>query len=217
MNAHITIDETMTSYTNEIMTGAYIDTKTNKETLFTFKTNINVKDKIQFVSDVTALMVSENYFSFLKDLIFDFEIINVFTDIDVSEILNAADAIGEIENIVTNTKIVEIVKSNVDNAILDELKIAVNSNIEYKTGVHNNIIEDSIVQLLSSIKNKIDSIDTETVLQMAETLSTLGNNVTSEGIVNAYANSPAFLESLKEREKRIDTMIKNKDNIKDKK
>ena len=217
MNAHITIDETMTSHTNEIMTGAYIDTKTNKETLFTFKTNINVKDKIQFVSDVTALMVSENYFSFLKDLIFDFEIINVFTDIDVSEILNAADAIGEIENIVINTKIVEIVKSNVDNAILDELKIAVNSNIEYKTGVHNNIIEDSIVQLLSSIKSKIDSIDTETVLQMAETLSTLGNNVTSEGIVNAYANSPAFLESLKEREKRIDTMIKNKDNIKDKK
>ena len=217
MNAHITIDETMTSHTNEIMTGAYIDTKTNKETLFTFKTNINVKDKIQFVSDVTALMVSENYFSFLKDLIFDFEIINVFTDIDVSEILNAADAIGEIENIVTNTKIVEIVKSNVDNAILDELKIAVNSNIEYKTGVHNNIIEDSIVQLLSLIKSKIDSIDTETVLQMAETLSTLGNNVTSEGIVNAYANSPAFLESLKEREKRIDTMIKNKDNIKDKK
>lgn len=217
MNAHITIDETMTSYTNEIMTGAYIDTKTNKETLFTFKTNISVKDKIQFVSDVTALMIGENYFSFLKDLIFDFEIINVFTDIDVSEILNAADAIGEIENIVTNTKIVEIVKSNVDNAILDELKIAVNSNIEYKTGVHNNIIEDSIVQLLSSIKSKIDSIDTETVLQMAETLSTLGNNVTSEGIVNAYANSPAFLESLKEREKRIDTMIKNKDNIKDKK
>jgi len=217
MNAHITIDETMTSYTNEIMTGTYIDTKTNKETLFTFKTNISVKDKIQFVSDVTALMIGENYFSFLKDLIFDFEIINVFTDIDVSEILNAADAIGEIENIVTNTKIVEIVKSNVDNAILDELKIAVNSNIEYKTGVHNNIIEDSIVQLLSSIKNKIDSIDTETVLQMAEVLSTLGNNVTSEGIVNAYANSPAFLESLKEREKRIDTMIKNKDNIKDKK
>ena len=217
MNAHITIDETMTSHTNEIMTGAYIDTKTNKETLFTFKTNISVKDKIQFVSDVTALMIGENYFSFLKDLIFDFEIINIFTDIDVSEILNATDAIGEIENIVTNTKIVEIVKSNVDNAILDELKIAVNSNIEYKTGVHNNIIEDSIVQLLSSIKSKIDSIDTETVLQMAETLSTLGNNVTSEGIVNAYANSPAFLESLKEREKRIDTMIKNKDNIKDKK
>lgn len=214
MNAHITIDETMTSHTNEIMTGAYIDTKTNKETLFTFKTNISVKDKIQFVSDVTALMIGENYFSFLKDLIFDFEIINIFTDIDVSEILNAADAIGEIENIVTNTKIVEIVKSNVDNAILDELKIAVNSNIEYKTGVHNNIIEDSIVQLLSSIKSKIDSIDTETVLQMAEVLSTLGNNVTSEGIVNAYANSPAFLESLKEREKRIDTMIKNKDNIK---
>ena len=217
MNAHITIDETMTSYTNEIMTGTYIDTKTNKETLFTFKTNISVKDKIQFVSDVTALMIGENYFSFLKDLIFDFEIINVFTDIDVSEILNAADAIGEIENIVTNTKIVEIVKSNVDNTILDELKIAVNGNIEYKTGVHNNIIEDSIVQILSSIKSKIDSIDTETVLQMAETLSTLGNNVTSEGIVNAYANSPAFLESLKEREKRIDTMIKNKDNIKDKK
>ena len=217
MNAHITIDETMTSHANEIMTGAYIDTKTNKETLFTFKTNINVKDKIQFVSDVTALMIGENYFSFLKDLIFDFEIINIFTDIDVSEIFNAADAIGEIENIVTNTKIVEIVKSNVDNAILDELKIAVNSNIEYKTGVHNNIIEDSIVQLLSSIKSKIDSIDTETVLQMAEVLSTLGNNVTSEGIVNAYANSPAFLESLKEREKRIDTMIKNKDNIKDKK
>lgn len=203
MNAHITIDETMTNHANGIMTGAYTDTKTNKETLFTFKTNISVKEKIQFVSDVTALIIGENYFSFLKDLIFDFEIINVFTDIDVSEILNASDAIDEIENIVTNTKIVEIVKSNVDTAILDELKIAVNSNIKYKTGVHNNIIEDTIVQLLSSVKSKIDGIDTETVLQMAETLSTLSNNVTSEGIVNAYANSPAFLESLKDREKRF--------------
>lgn len=203
MNAHITIDETMTNHANGIMTGAYTDTKTNKETLFTFKTNISVKEKIQFVSDVTALIIGENYFSFLKDLIFDFEIINVFTDIDVSEILNASDAIDEIENIVTNTKIAEIVKSNVDTAILDELKIAVNSNIEYKTGVHNNIIEDTIVQLLSSVKSKIDGIDTETVLQMAETLSTLSNNVTSEGIVNAYANSPAFLESLKDREKRF--------------
>lgn len=203
MNAHITIDETMTNHANGIMTGAYTDTKTNKETLFTFKTNISVKEKIQFVSDVTALIIGENYFSFLKDLIFDFEIINVFTNIDVSEILNASDAIDEIENIVTNTKIVEIVKNNVDNTILDELKIAVNSNIEYKTGVHNNIIEDIIVQLLSSVKSKIDGIDTETVLQMAETLSTLSNNVTSEGIVNAYANSPAFLESLKDREKRF--------------
>lgn len=209
MNAHITIDETVTNHANEIMTGAYIDTKTNKETLFTFKTNISVKNKIQFVSDVTTLIVGDNYFSFLKDLIFDFEIINVFTDIDVSEILEATDVIGEIENIVTNTKIVEIVKSNIDNTLLEELKTAVDNNVEYKTGVHQNTIENSIGQLISIIENKIDSIDTKTILQMAETLSTLSGNLTSEGIIDAYAKSPAFLESLKDREARIKTIIED--------
>lgn len=209
MNAHITINETVTNHANKIMTGAYIDTKTNKETLFTFKTNISVKDKIQFVSDVTTLIVGDNYFSFLKDLIFDFEIINVFTDIDVSEILDATDVISEIENIVTNTKIIEIVKSNIDNTLLEELKTAVDNNVEYKTGVHRNTIENSIGQLISIIENKIDSIDTKTILQMAETLSTLSDNLNSEGIVDAYAKSPAFLESLKDREARIKTIIED--------
>ena len=215
MNAHIKIDEAnVENKTNDIMTGVYTDVNTGEDTLFTFKTNIGIKDKIAFISNVTSLVVGDNYFSFLKDMMFDFEIIDIFTDIDTTGIVNSEDAIGEIENIVTNTKIVEIVKSNIDNTIIEELKSAVDNNIEYITGVHKSTIEDGIGQLISIVKDKINSVDTETVMQMAETLSTLSGNLTSEGIVNAYANSPAFLESLKEREKRIDTMIKNKDSIK---
>lgn len=194
---------------SEIKTGVYINPTTKEEITFAYRTKLDIKDKIRFVSDVCDVVVSEQYYSFLKDLIFDFEIIGIFTDIDVSEIIRSDDYIGEVEKIVTETKIVDIVKSNIDKSIIDELMVAIDNNIEYRTGVHYNPVENSLVELIKIIKDKVESIDTNTIIELANQLSPIANNLTADNIVESYAKSPAFLESMKDRENRIRTVITN--------
>ena len=170
---------------SEIKTGVYTDYVTNEEMSFKYKTSLDVKDKIHFVSTVCDVVVSEQYYSFLKDLIFGFEIIEVFTDIDVGNIVKSEDFIGDVEKIVNNTKIVDIVTSNIDKSVIDELMIAIDNNIEYRTGVHYNPVGNSLVELIKIVQNKIENIDTDSVIELARQLSPISNNLTSNNIVES--------------------------------
>ena len=192
---------------SEIKTGVYVDYITNEEVSFKFKTSLDIKDKIHFVSTVCDVVASEHYYSFLKDLIFNFEIIEMFTDVDVSNIITSKDFIGDVEKIVNNTKIVDIVISNVNKNVIDELMVSVDNDIEYKTGVHCNSVVNNCVELIKTIKNKVESIDTDNIIKLANQLSPIINNLTSDNIVESYANSPAFLEAIKDREKRIQSIV----------
>ena len=118
-----------------IKTGVAIDKRTNEELKFNFQTDLTIKEKIRFVSNVVNTVVGDDYYSFLKDLIFDFEIIEIFTDIDTSDISEATDRIATMEEFVNNTNVVEIVKANSENVIA-ELYQAVEDDLEFKTGVH---------------------------------------------------------------------------------
>ena len=66
------------------MTGSYVY---NEEIIsFDFYTNLNATDKIGFVNSITNILVGENYNYIVKDLIFDYMIIQMFTTVDTSEI-----------------------------------------------------------------------------------------------------------------------------------
>ena len=53
---------------------------------FTFETDLSIADKAKFVNSVVSLVVDgEDYNSIIRDLIFDFYIIDTFTDIDMIE------------------------------------------------------------------------------------------------------------------------------------
>ena len=94
--------------------------------------------------------------------------------------------------------------------------IAIDNNIEYRTGVHYNPVGNSLVELIKIVQNKIENIDTDSVIELARQLSPISNNLTSNNIVESYANSPAFLEAMKDREKRIRTVVTNDHNKKKK-
>ena len=144
----------------EIKTGFY--THNGVENKFTFKTNLRASEKVQFVSAVTnTIIVDNNYFSFLRDIMFDFEIIRMFTDIDVEYIANSKSAVNDIEEILEDTNIVEIVKANVDANVISELNQAVNDNVQYRTGVKHNTIENSVVHLIRTIEKQFAGIDTK--------------------------------------------------------
>lgn len=206
MNAHFDenkINDIKTGKVNDVKTGVYIDPNTDKERTFYYKTTLGTKDKMRFVTNVSSLVVGTNYYTFLRDLIFDFEIIDIFTDIDISGISDSPDSIIEMENIVNNTKIVDIVKSNLDKTILNELSDAVDSNIEFLTGVHRNSLDVGISNLIRIVEEKIKNIDTDTMMQFANVFNSIEGEITADKIVNAYAKSPAFLEELAARDARI--------------
>lgn len=179
-------------------TGAY---KYNDENVaFDFATSLRAKDKVLFVKFVTDSLVDEDYNYMLKDMIFDFGIIYIFTDVDVSYILSdeCPDQIDMIEDILDETNIVEIVKANAEYGLIEELRQAVDYNIEYKTGIHRNVIAESLSNLLDTVERKMSDIDVDGMMEMAQMVSGVSGELTPERILEAYANSDMYKKQHKQ-------------------
>ena len=171
-----------------VLTGVY--SYKDKELAFNYYTSLKVTDKIRFLNYVIANLVDdEYYYSTLKDLVFDYAIIKMFTDIDTSAIDNAADTIGKIEEFLEETDIVYIVKENAEYGVIEELMDSVNKNIQYRTGIKSNSLEDALNHLLGTIENKVNEIDTEGMMKAAEMLGSISGELTADKVVSAYANS----------------------------
>lgn len=188
-----------------VMTGTYFY---NDESYnFNFFTNLSAFDKLVFVNAVVDSIVDDKrYNSIVKDLMFDFNIVRVFTDIDISFVNqkdddgNAINPIIPIEEFLLNTNTVEIVKANMKVGLLDELNTAVNKSIEYRTGIHPSPIADSLASLLSTIEKKINEIDLDSMMDMAQKFAGMTEDFTMENVVNAYMNSDIHKRNIAEIE-----------------
>lgn len=193
----------------EVKTGIYNFKGT--EMSFNYYTDLSAVDKMRFVNSVTDIIVGDNYNSIIKDLIFDFEIIDIFTDIDLSEIRDSSDNINLIEEFVKETLVVDIVKANSKDFIIDELKQAVDDNIEYKTGVHSNSFTTSLSHLLKTIESKIVGIDTQGMMEMAQKINSISGELTADKILDAYSKTDMFKQKQAEIAEKIDRNITNKE------
>ena len=169
-------------------------TRNGEEVRFNFYTSLRAYDKMRFVKNVTDLVVGDDYNSVIRDMMFDFMIIDIFTDVDITEINNSKDAINMIEQFLDETNIVTIVKANAEYGVIAELEKAVDDNIEYRTGVHKNPIADSISSLLNTIETKLAGVDTDGIMQMAQVISGMSGEMTPERLLEAYSNSDMFKE-----------------------
>lgn len=197
-----------------IKTGLY--TYNGEEKQFSFKTSLSAHDKMKFVSSVTNLVVGENYYSILKDLFFDFAIINVFTDVSIrdrddEEIEYTVDIV---ESLVNDTEIVNIVKANLDYGVIEELKEAVNDNIEYKTGIHRNPLTESLSNLVNTIDKQLSGINVDSLMEFANIFSGMTGELTPEKMLKVYSESDLFknkynevLENKKKHNDKIDELI----------
>lgn len=163
---------------------------------FDFKTSLSAYDKLVFVKTVVNNIVNgDSYDVVIRDLIFDFAIVEVFTNIDTS-FINMKDENGEdisqiilIEHFLEESNVVDIVKKNIDNGLLEELNRAIDLNIQYLTGICPNPLNDSLVDLISTLKNKIDDIELDSMMDMAQKFANMTEDFTLDNLVNAYMNS----------------------------
>ena len=189
----------------EMKTGIF--TYNNESYNFNFKTYLSAYDKLVFVKTVVgALVDDDSYDVVIKDLIFDFAIIEVFTNIDTS-FINTKDDDGNdispivlIEHFIEETSVVDIVKANIEDSLLDELNRAVDLNIQYLTGINPNPLNDSLASLFSTIEKKINEVDLDSMMDMVQKFANMTEDFTLENAVNAYMNSDVHKKNLKEIE-----------------
>ena len=176
--------------TKNVKTGAY--TYKNESVPFNFYTELRAVDKIKFINAVCDTLIDTNYYSVIRDLVFDFQIVNVFTDVVVPELQDSPSPISIIEEFLDDTNIVEIVKANVDKKLIAELEKAVDENIEYRTGIHKNTLEDALTSLLHTVEQKINDVDTEGMMEMAMKLNSISDELTPERMLQAYSETDMF-------------------------
>ena len=185
---------------NEVKTGVYtIDGNDNP---FAFYTSLNAYRKSQFVVSVCNTLVGDNYNYVLDDLVFDYFIVAIFTDIDVSEVQKSDNGISAMEEFVDKFKpVIDTVKANAVDGVLDELRKAIDLNIEYRTGIHINPISSSLANLLDTLNNKFSGFDLDKMMEIAEPMSKIAGELTPEKMIDAYAKTNIFKEHWDNSEK----------------
>ena len=190
---------------NNTITGTYINKSTGENINFNFYTNLSMSDKLSFVQSVTDILVDDGNYNFiLKDLVMDFFVVEMFTDID-TEIISESNFVYNAETFLKETNVVDIVKANMEVGLYEELNKAVDLDIEYKTGIHKNILNEALASLVATLKNKIKDFDTNKVMEMANAFSSITDDFTTENIVKAYLET----DVAKNNKNEVDT-VKNK-------
>lgn len=204
-----------------MMTGTCI---LNEETFnFNFNTSLTTTDKLEFVNLVVDLLVDgENYNSIIRDLLFDFFLIDIMTDVDLEKFKKSKSFIKDVEVFLEETNIVDIIKANAEIGLIEELNKAIDLNVEYKTHIHTNPLNDALTSLVNTLEKKVNEIDLTSAMEMAKVFSGMTGEITPESIVKAYMGTDAHKKNLAELEeskkqktelaKNMDKVIKSTDN-----
>ena len=141
-------------------------------------------------------------------MFFDFYLVSMFTDIDISyfydkeatlkkeDEITSRDLVIAAEKMVNETNIVDIVTMNMGYELVEELSNAVDADIEYRTGIHKNSIEQSLTKLIDTLERKVSDIDFDSVMDVGTKLASISGELTPERILEAYANTDIYKKKL---------------------
>lgn len=184
--------------TNNTKTGTYFYNDESHN--FEFDTTLSASEKISFINSIVDTVVSNNYYTVIRDMLFDFAIIRTFTYIDTTFVKNSDSMIDTIEKFLNETNIVDIVKANMEIGLLDSLNEAVDKAIEYRTGIHPSPIADALSSLLSTLEKKVNEFDMGSMMGMAQKFASMTGELTPESLINAYMNSETHQNNVVEIE-----------------
>lgn len=193
----------------------------DEEIAFAYKNDMPIGMKVAFIDSVVDVVAGDDYYyPILKDLIFDFQLVNVLTDIevDIDDGLNIMQQLNAVEEFMNGCDIADVLKINLDIDMLMELYDGVNRAIEYKTGIHPSPIADGIASILKVAEDKMRGFDMDSVSDLAGVFSKLQGDITPEKMLEAYANSDVFKKTAKDavekqekRSKAFDDAVANAD------
>ena len=176
---------------SEMKQGTY--TYNDDNLTFEFYTDLPISKKLVFVNSVVdTIVIDDSYTSVIRDLMFDYMVVKVFTDVDMSfvqvkdELNNEITDIDLLEDFLLETNIVDIVKANAFPTLFEELNNAVDKAIEFKTGIHPSPLSEALSNLVSTLEKKLDTLDMSKAMEMADKLGGMTEELTTENLVKAY-------------------------------
>lgn len=143
----------------EMKKGVYSRNGTDYE--FYYKTNLKASEKVQFVEAVVGVAAESGYYDFIRNIMFDFEIIKMLTNIDISE---CKETIDSIEKFVKEINAAEIVKKDITK-IVKELNKAIDDNIQIRTGIKLNSVDEALVYLFETIEDKVTHFNVNAIMR----------------------------------------------------
>lgn len=200
---------------DKIINDTYISN--GEEIEFNYYTSPSMSKKLSFVKSVVDTVCGDNYYyPMIKDMTFDFCLIEFFSDIVVDD--DNEDIIDYVEEFLANNNAATVMKLGMDFDVVQELYENVDKMIEYKTGIHPSPIENVISKILDTLEQKFASIDVDAMTGMANVFGKLQGDITPEKMLEAYAKSDVFKKQAKEvianQKKREATMEKVRENAK---
>lgn len=169
-------------------------TRNGEEFPFNFYTALRVSDKVKFVNSVTSQVVSDTYNAVIRDLMFQYAIVDIFTDVDIAYIQTSDSPLELIEDLLEETNIVDIVVANAAVGLIAELNKAVDDNIEYLTGIHRNSINEGLGRLLDTVERKIADMDMSELMKAAQVINGIQGEFTMDKMLESYSKSDMFKE-----------------------
>lgn len=167
-------------------------------------------EQMTFVDTVTSVVVTKNAFMpLVRDIAFNFTLVNMFTDIDDNNFKNDDGNIDIdiFENFDKQTGVSDFLKSVIDEKIIASLNDSIDSNIAYKTGIHKDSISTAIVNLIKTLEKKMSQlggdVDIAKVNNFIQKFNSSGLN--AESIVKTYLDSDTY-------KKNVDDVIGAKNN-----
>lgn len=184
----------------------------NEDYNFNFKTSLSAYEKLTFVKTVVGNLIDDSSYDFVvRDLIFDFAIIDIFTNVDTS-FIDMKDEDGEdinpiilIEHFLEESNVVDVVKANMEIGLIEELNKAIDLNIQYITGINPNPLNEALTNLVSTLEKKINEVDLDSMMSIAQKFNGMTEDFTLDNLVNAYMNSDVHKNNLAEIEKAKNT------------
>ena len=170
----------------------YYDSELEKEVDFQYCTELNLQEKVDFINGVLQVLFQNNYYySILKQKVFDFMLINFFTNVIKNEEEFDLTLI-KMDDIVINTTIIDVIYDKVDKNLIQELYDAIEVNIEYKTGIHKDELSTTFSNLLKELNDKVSNLDIENLVSSLSKLGDISNNATLDKILDAYTKTDAY-------------------------
>lgn len=200
---------------DKVINDTYISN--GEEIEFNYYANPSMSKKLSFVKSVVDTVCSDDYYyPMIKDMTFDFCLIEFFSDIVVAA--DEDDTIDYVEEFLANNNAATVMKLGMDFDVIQELYENVDKMIEYKTGIHPSPIADGIAKILDTLEQKFSGIDVDAMSGMANVFGKLQGDITPEKMLEAYAKSDVFKKQAKEvvtnQKKRDAAMEKIRENVK---
>ena len=193
----------------------YLNIKTNENIEYTVKESIFMSEKVSFIKYVSEMVVSDElgYMPMLKDLFFDYAMLQYYTDIVVFE-NEEGFSIDILEQFIkVNKDLILAIKNEVGMDEVNFLKTCCNDLIEFRC-VHYGEHKNDIAELLDTVRELVVKPDymSELLKAVTEWVNTSAGKEIDLDMVTKLAEIVPMMKDMGSVEV-AKAIIDNKDNI----